>query len=343
LGKLAELELGLTVLGVESLPSGLGLRRFYRLRTSGRPASLIARVEAQEDPAGRPAGAAAEPPLEPLRTFLADLGLPVPRRFGGNASRGVDWLEDFGDRTLADVAEAATARERHLLYAAILDWLPPLQAATEAAQRLPTYRRRLDRALLAYKGELFTSRSLPLALGRDLLPEERKCVAEAFAHIADEVEAAPLRLAHRDLQSQNILVREPAASGAPRLGLIDFQGAFLAPPEYDIVSLLRDSYVEISDDEVESHLQRIRPRLPDRPDPETFRRRFDLLTLARKGKDHARFVYAQEERGDDRWAEHLPRTARALRGAADRVAGLDVSFARLAEWIRLLPGAVCEE
>ena len=52
--------------------------------------------------------------------------------------------------------------------------------------------------------------------------------------------------------------------------MIDLQGAFLAPPEYDLVCLLRDSYVELEAEEVQEQLDRIRPELPDAPEPEGF-------------------------------------------------------------------------
>ena len=45
------------------LPGQLGLRRFARVRVGAR--SIVARVDAPEDPASRPAGVPPEPPLEP--------------------------------------------------------------------------------------------------------------------------------------------------------------------------------------------------------------------------------------------------------------------------------------
>jgi aminoglycoside/choline kinase family phosphotransferase len=131
--------------------------------------------------------------------------------------------------------------------------------------------------------------------------------------------------------------------GPPRrLVMIDLQGAFLAPPEYDLVCLLRDSYLELGDAEVKGHVDRVRPRLPDAPDAETFARRFDLLTLTRKGKDHARFVYAARKRGDARFLRFVPATVRALRSAAARAADRDPRVAPLAELVHALPETACE-
>ena len=95
--------------------------------------------------------------------------------------------------------------------------------------------------------------------------------------------------------------------------LLDLQGAWLAPPEYDLVCLLRDSYVELPEREIAAHLERVRPELPDAPAPEAFAERFDLLTLARKGKDHALFHFVARTRGDARYLRFVPTTVRQLR------------------------------
>jgi aminoglycoside/choline kinase family phosphotransferase len=337
---LVEAQLGVRVVRVEPIATGLGLRRFFRVHVAGAPSTLVARVEAPEDPAGRPAGVLPEPPLEPLRSFLEQSGLPVPARLGGDPARGVDLLEDVGARSLADVWPEAGAAERTALHRAVLAWIPALQALADPGT-LPAFERRLDRTQIRYKGALFAAWSLPLALGREAAPAERAAVERAFERAADLLEDAPLRLSHRDLQSRNVQVRA-AGEAPPRLALIDFQAAWLAPPEYDAVCLLRDSYVEIPAHERDAHLAWLRPRLPDAPEADTFRRRFDLLTVTRKGKDHARFVYAARERGDPRWLRHLPATARALRDAAPGVARLDPALADLAGWLDRLPDDRCE-
>ena len=119
--------------------------------------------------------------------------------------------------------------------------------------------------------------------------------------------------------------------------MIDLQGAFLAPPEYDLVCLLRDSYVELGDEEIAFQLARVRPALPDAPDPESFARRFDLLTLTRKGKDHALFLYAAKTRGINDYLRFVPPTVRALRATALRRASESPRLARLAELVGQLP------
>jgi hypothetical protein len=325
------------VAALEEMPRGLGLRRFFRvtLRT-GEPRSLVARVEAPEDPARRPTGAKPEPPLEPLRSFLEAHGIPVPAAYGGDAAGGVALLEDLGTQSLGAAVARVDAAERRRLYTEACDLTLLYQRAVDPTGRVHAFDRRLDATLFAYKADFFASHGLPAGLGREATPAERAAVTDAFGEIAAEAARAPQRLAHRDFQSANLLVREGRPPGR-RLGVIDLQGALLAPPEYDLVCLLRDSYVELPDAEVAYQIGRVRPLLPDAPDSDSFLRRFDLLTLTRKGKDHGLFYYTARVRGLPESLRFVPATVRALRAAAVRVGTSSPRLRRLAELIETLP------
>jgi len=317
---------------VAPLPGGLGLRRFYRIQLRGQAGSVIARVEAEEDPGGRPAGALPEPPLEPIRALLEAAGLPVPRRLGGDPQRGICLLEDAGDQLLE------SARGRQDLQREAAELVPRLQAIADPGG-VDAFRRSLDATLFAYKAELFSRYSLREALGREARPAETRVVRDAFAWIAQRCAEAPRRLAHRDLQSRNLLV-VPRRPDGGHLVMIDLQGAFLAPPEYDLVCLLRDSYAPVPELRVAALLEDVRPQLPDAPEAELFARRFDWLTLTRKGKDHARFLYALRERGDLRYAPFVPPTVAVLRAAARRAATDAAPLQRLANLVEQLPEEV---
>lgn len=327
--------LGLECDDVVPLHAGLGLRRFYRVSLPAPPGRLIARVDVPEDPAGRPPGIPPEPPLEPIRALFEAGGLPVPRRLGADESAGIELLEDVGDRSLAQLAGDVPAAERRALYREVCDWIPRIQRLVDPGG-VPAFARHLEAAHFAYKADLFCRHSLvrPSAA-------QQACVREAFAAIGREVLATPQRLAHRDLQAENVLVRD--ADGRRRLALIDLQGALCTAPEYDLVSLLRDSYVELPADQIEAHFERTRAALPDAPDAESAMRRFDLLTLTRKGKDHARFLYAAQVRGDQRYLPFIATTVRHLRAAAARAARRDPVLADLCEIVSSLSEDACAQ
>lgn len=320
---LAAVSLHDVVTRVDPHGSALGLCRFYRVHTRGGLCA-VARVETEEDPAGRPPGISPEPPLEPIRALLERAGLPVPRCLG--RAPGIDLLEDFGDESLYLRAQHARSADTEVLVARAVDLVPRIQRVADDGTGVEAFSRRLDGPYFAYKADLFARYSLADALGRKPRASEDSALREAFAWIGAEMARAPHRLAHRDFQSQNLLLRRD-----DEIGLIDLQGAFLAPPEYDLVCLLRDSYLDLPECFADAELERVRPSLPDAPDARALRRRFDLLTLTRKGKDHARFLYAATERGDARFLAFAPPTARMLARAVVRSASVDPRIARVAE------------
>jgi len=373
-------EFRVAVSKIEPLQGALGLRSFSRIwleipenKTKSIPETLIARIEAAEDPAGRPAGIPPEPPLEPIRALLEAEGLPVPRRYTADPDKGVELLEDLGKVSLQDFAHSASEPELESLYAEACA-LPPRLQRIEPHDRVANFRRHLDAAHFRYKAERFARWSL--GGDRGASPAEAEVVRDAFDRISRIASEAPQRLAHRDLQSANLHVvtpsfhvvdrsarvadpdvrvtdpsnlgldrsprtakpsRNTARGRQARLVMIDLQGAFMAPPEYDLVCLLRDSYVELGDAALDAHLARARSALPDCPDEEIFRLRFDLLTLTRKAKDHALFRAVAAERGDDRYLRCLPATRRYLQQASSRVSSKLKEYSDLNDLVQAIP------
>lgn len=328
---------GRAVAGVEPVAPGLGARRFFRIRfASGAPPTAMARVE-PEVPVAR-GGVALEPPLEPIRDRLERAGLPVPARYGGDPGAGVELLEDVGDESLERAVAGAGGPVRRTLYRAAVDLVPRLQAVRPDAPGIAAFERRLDAALLRTKARKWLEWTVPVALGRAASPAESEATGRAFAVAIRACEQAPSRLAHRDYKAANIHVRpRREASRAPRLVLIDLQGAFMAPPEYDLVCLLRDSHVRLPEDEVRTHLAHVRPALPDAPGSEEFDRRFDLLTLVRVAKDVSHYVDAATTRGDLRYLRFVPTGLHNLRAAADRARRRDPAVGDFADHLAAIP------
>ena len=333
LEELVQRQLGTPATKFEPVAAGLGTRRFIRIHTDrNAPSSLIARIEAPEDPAIRPAGVAPEPALEPLRTFLEESGLPVPRSYGRDESYGIDLLEDLGTENLAMALASAGPERRRQLISEACDWIARLQAL-KGKSGVASFDRRLNGALFRYKAEQVIEWVLPRALMRPRQKRDAEVVRLAFAHIAEQCESAPQRLAHRDYQSTNLHVRSAGGPGS-ELALIDFQGAFLAPPEYDLVCLLQDPHAALDEQEIQWQLDRIRDKLPDSPTHKELRHRFDLLTLTRCGKDFARFLYTARTRREDRFAHLHPHLARSISHAAQAVATTHPTLKSLAAILR---------
>jgi aminoglycoside/choline kinase family phosphotransferase len=118
------------------------------------------------------------------------------------------------------------------------------------------------------------------------------------------------------------------------LYIIDFQDARLGPDTYDLASLLRDSYVDIADRELDELIAYFLA-LKGLADVEEFRRRFDLMALQRNLKALGTFGYQTMTRRNPVYIQYMPRTLRYARSNLEKYP----RFTRL----RTLLGAHVEE
>ena len=110
-------------------------------------------------------------------------------------------------------------------------------------------------------------------------------------------------LCHRDYHSRNLMLHDGS------LYIIDFQDARMGPDTYDLVSLLRDSYVDLSA-AAGRRADRVFPGAQGRgrADEPEFRRRFDLMALQRNLKALGTFGYMTTSRNNTVYIQYIPRT-----------------------------------
>jgi aminoglycoside/choline kinase family phosphotransferase len=98
----------------------------------------------------------------------------------------------------------------------------------------------------------------------------------------------------------------------------------MGPDTYDLVSLLRDSYVDFTEAQVDQlmafflALRRSRPQTDGRTDEREFRRRFDLMALQRNLKALGTFGFQTSTRGNPVYIQYIPRTLTYAKANLDR-------------------------
>jgi hypothetical protein len=140
-----------------------------------------------------------------------------------------------------------------------------------------------------------------------LTPSIRTALDAELGAMVQELAAMPRVLCHRDYHSRNLMWRNG------ELYIIDFQDARLGPDTYDLVSLLRDSYVDISSREVDELIAYFLALSGRTGTTANFRVRFDLMALQRNLKALGTFGYQTTTRRNPVYIQYIPRTLQYAR------------------------------
>ncbi|GAO02737.1 aminoglycoside phosphotransferase family protein [Anaeromyxobacter sp. PSR-1] len=261
-------------------------------------------------------GAPAVNPFVDVQRYLAGLGVRVPAILSFEEAEGLMVLEDLGDDMLETRLLAGAPRAR--LYEDAIDQLARLRAAAEARPGgCVAFTRAFDEELYRWELDHFLEWGLEAWKGARLSAAERAVVDRDFDRIAAALAAEPRGFTHRDYQSRNIMVLPSGAQA-----VIDFQDALLGPRQYDLVALLRDSYVELEPELIDALLRRWLDRFAAAGGPRLeygpFRATFDLLTVQRKLKDAGRFVFIDRVKGNPGFLVSIPASLRYVREAFAR-------------------------
>jgi aminoglycoside/choline kinase family phosphotransferase len=246
-------------------------------------------------------------PFANVAGLLQQIPLPVPAILGHSDELGLVALQDLGDVTLQAHLGAATPGEHRALYreAVALIELMQRRGAELRDERYLPYRMAFDVEKLTWELNFFVRHFLERYRGVALHDHERQTLDEEWTPIATELASEPHVLCHRDYHSRNLMIHDG------KLYVIDFQDARLGPNTYDLVSLLRDSYVDTNDQELDDLIAYFLA-LSGGSAPE-FRRRFDLMAMQRNLKALGTFGYQTVTRENPVYIQYIPRTLRYLR------------------------------
>jgi aminoglycoside/choline kinase family phosphotransferase len=246
-------------------------------------------------------------PFANVSELLRQIPLPVPAILGHSDELGVVALQDLGDVTLQAHLGAASPGDHRALYrqaVAIIELTQRRGGELQSEGYLP-YRMAFDVEKLTWELNFFVKHFLERFRGVTLGEADRRTLDEEWAAIAGELADEPRVLCHRDYHSRNLMIHDG------RLYVIDFQDARLGPNTYDLVSLLRDSYVDITERELDDLIAYFLALAGG--DAGEFRRRFDLMAVQRNLKALGTFGYQTTARENPVYIQYIPRTLRYAR------------------------------
>jgi hypothetical protein len=245
--------------------------------------------------------------------MLAGIGVNAPRVVARNSEQGFLLLTDLGSVTYL---EALADRDRAgPLYSDAIDALVRIQAGGAAhAAGLPPY----DEKLLRFEMSLFTDwllgRHLGLSPGEDGLRD----LGRVFDLLVANALGQPRVFVHRDYHSRNLMV-----CGHDNPGILDFQDAVDGPLTYDLVSLLRDCYIDWPQDTVVAWVREYRRQamaagLDTGADEQQFLLWFDLMGVQRHLKASGIFARLWHRDGKAGYLPDVPRTLAYVEQACGR-------------------------
>jgi aminoglycoside/choline kinase family phosphotransferase len=292
---LAEQQLTGQTLKVVPLTGDASDRRYFRVLLKNSTPIVLALHAGSIDYAAMP--------FVTIAKLLSDVPVPVPKILHYSNPLGVLGLEDLGDVTLQAHLGAATPSEHAALYRQAVTFIARMQQRGEAlrSDAYPAYRIAFDVEKLTWELEFFVKHYLLGYKGVTPTDAEREQLRSEWSMIVDELSSEPRVLCHRDYHSRNLMLHDGS------LYIIDFQDARMGPDTYDLASLLRDSYVDLTPQQVDE-LIAFFLALKGGADEAEFRRRFDLMALQRNLKALGTFGYMTTSRNNTVYIQYIPRT-----------------------------------
>ena len=268
-------------------------RRYFRVRSAQGSFIVMDAPPEQEDCR----------PFIQIAGYLEAMQLNAPRILEVNLKDGFLLLTDLGatqylERLRSDDNSSTS------LYADALRALHIMQRRGAVFQsHLPAY----DDQLLRFELSLFHDWLCETHIGIEFSEDDEKRWGRLADLLVSNALDQPQVFVHRDYHSRNLMVTE-----RDNPGILDFQDAVEGPLTYDLVSLLKDCYVQWPQDKV-NDLARSFYAMSDaairqQVDESRFMRYFELMGVQRHLKAAGIFARLNHRDGKPCYMADVPRT-----------------------------------
>ena len=260
-------------------------------------------------------------PFLSVRDHFAKHSVQVPQVAGLDPATGLVLLEDLGDLTLErKFWENQSHSAAMPYYRLTIDELIKMHyPATFDRNDCTAFKMSFDVEKLLWEMNYGRDHLLVGLCQAKLSELEKKEIEKVFLKVCSTLNDEPKFIAHRDYHSRNVMLKLGKAR------IIDFQDARLGSVQYDLVSLLRDSYVNMDEamgrELIGYYLDRRREYargsghgLED-PSLERFMRIFEIQTVQRCFKACGSFSSFYNLRSDTRYLKYLPSTLQTVKRA----------------------------
>jgi len=306
---------------IEKLAGDASTRKYYRLTFNDKqaiPSKLI--VMARE-----PFDEKSDDFLI-IRDFLDSCRVPVPALFFTNPQKGLLYLEDCGDELIETIVSKNGAKAIKEFYPKILDYLITMQVVCTKKLKKdnPALGRSFDMEKLIFELNFFKEWFLERFNKKKLSGNDEKRLDNFFEKLVKPITREPKVFTHRDFHARNIMLKNGDVY------IIDFQDARMGPLQYDLVSLLFDSYVTLLDSDRDALIEYYLARLKfPKEERESFMVMFYRVALQRNLKALGTFAYQSVCLNKETYKRYIPNTVDYIRSNIYKVD----EFGEDTEWL----------
>lgn len=268
---------------VEIASSDASFRRYFRLTKDGK--TLILMDSSLEKSSLKP--------FIEVTNLLQSVSLHAPKITYEDRDKGFLILEDLGSVSLLDTLNQDNFKS---LYKKCIDEIITMQSIVPIGLSL------YDDDFLKLEMDLMPEWFLKKYLQQDLNDNEIKVLENSIDLIAKKVLSHPQEVfVHRDFHSRNIMNCKP-------LGIIDYQDAMNGSIVYDLVSLLKDLYIQFDPQNMNELALYFKEQKKLKVSDEEFLKWFDFMGLQRHLKVLGIFARLYLRDDKDGYLKDLPLT-----------------------------------
>lgn len=243
-------------------------------------------------------------PFIDISVRLLKAKVEVPRILSQNIAEGFLLLTDLGSQHLADMLSPMSVE---LLYMKGIHEIIKMQKIDTTGMDV------YDKSFLIQEMNLMPEWYLTHYKNIKLSNEEERELNQILVYISEQVLSQPQNLfVHRDFHSRNIMLE----SG--KLVLLDYQDALSGALTYDLVSLLKDVYVEFDRDKMEELALEFKLLKGLDVSDKQFLQWFDFMALQRHLKILGIFTRLEVRDGKSAYFKNLPLTLKYILEVCDK-------------------------
>ena len=236
-----------------------------------------------------------------IQKMFRDSNVCVPKIHEADLKSGYFILEDLEDVTLLKkMAQVQTGSEEIRFYKMAIEQLLKIHSIDNHKKPHPVFQRAFDCDKLMEE-VAFSLKHLVLGLmNYALTKEDEKILTSSYESICRKISCEKMVLSHRDFHSRNLMFYNQS------LFVIDFQDARMGLPQYDLVSLLDDSYYNVSEENKKILKAYYFDRCSGYADGfEHFLRLYDYTKMQRVFKALGSFGYLYQIKKDERYLKYI--------------------------------------